>query len=332
MKPKFTFIDLFAGIGGMRIAFERNGGECVFTSEIDKACQLMYKENFGENPHGDITKISENDIPNHDILAGGFPCQAFSIIGNKLGFADTRGTLFFDIERILKVKKPSAFLLENVKQLKSHDNGRTLDVILTHLKNLGYYVHYKVLNGIDFGVPQKRERIIFVGFKENYPFEFPKPKTNSKTLFDILEDESQIEKKHFLSDYFKEKLQKKLKEQKKTPQASPAVWHENKGGNIAMHPYSCALRANGSYNYLTVNGLRRLTPREMLRLQGFPDSFKIVVPDTQARKQAGNSVVIPKIEAVVEAMIKAMSQKPEKTSKQIDLFKNKNEVEKIYVH
>ena len=188
------------------------------------------------------------------------------------------------------------------------------------------------MNGIDFGVPQKRERIIFVGFKENYPFEFPKPKTNSKTLFDILEDESQIEKKHFLSDYFKEKLQKKLKEQKKTPQASPAVWHENKGGNIAMHPYSCALRANGSYNYLTVNGLRRLTPREMLRLQGFPDSFKIVVPDTQARKQAGNSVVIPKIEAVVEAMIKAMSQKPKKTSKQIDLFENKNEVEKIYVH
>lgn len=304
------FIDLFAGIGGIRIAFERVGGECVFTSEWDEPCQVMYEANFGDKPHGDITKLVAEEVPDHDILTGGFPCQAFSIIGNKRGFADTRGTLFFDVERIMKAKQPKAFLLENVKQLTSHDGGRTFKVILETLENLGYFVHYKVLNGLNFGVPQKRERIIIVGFKEDYPFEFPTSATEVKTLADILEPDDQIDKKHFLSNYFRGKLQLRLKEQNKKNTFRPSVWHENKGGNIGIHPHSCALRANGSYNYLTVNGERRLTPREMLRLQGFPDTFNIVVPDTQARKQAGNSVVIPKIEAVARAMIKAMRQKP----------------------
>jgi len=329
---KFTFIDLFAGIGGIRIAFERAGGACVFTSEWDKSCQDMYEANFGDRPHGDITKLVAEDIPDHDILTGGFPCQAFSIIGSKLGFADTRGTLFFDVERILKKKQPKAFLLENVKQLTTHDNGRTFKIILNKLENLGYFVHYKVLNGLDFGVPQKRERIMLVGFKKNYPFEFPKRGTKTKVLADILESDNKIDKKHFLSDYFRKKLQIRLKEQNKKITSRPVVLHENKGGNIGIHPHSCALRANGSYNYLTVNGERRLTPREMLRLQGFPDTFKIIVPDTQARKQAGNSVVVPQIEAVAHAMIQAMTQHQQQNSFQADLFNTKQRLIKIYAH
>lgn len=328
---KFKFIDLFAGIGGIRIAFERAGGKCVFTSEWDEPCQIMYEANFGEKPFGDITKIIANEVPDHDILTGGFPCQAFSIIGNKLGFADTRGTLFFDVERILKAKQPKAFLLENVKQLTTHDNGRTFKVILEHLENLGYFVHHKVLNGLDFGVPQKRERIMIVGFKENYPFEFPRNGAETKTLSDILEPDDQIDKKHFLSDYFRQKIQRKLKEQGKKITTRPVVIHENKGGNLGIHPFSTALRANGSYNYVTVNAVRRLTPREMLRLQGYPDTFKMVVPDTQVRKQAGNSVVIPKIEAVARAMVQAMNQRPQKKPVQVDLF-NEQKIEKIYAH
>ena len=328
---KFKFIDLFAGIGGIRIAFERAGGKCVFTSEWDEPCQIMYEANFGEKPFGDITKIIANEVPDHDILTGGFPCQAFSIIGNGRGFADTRGALFFDVERILKTKQPKAFLLENVKQLTTHDNGRTFKIILGHLENLGYFIHYKVLNGLDFGVPQKRERIMIVGFKESYPFEFPRNGTEKKTLADILEQDDQINKKHFLSDYFRKKLQRKLKEQGKKITTRPVVIHENKGGNLGIHTFSTALRANGSYNYVTVNGERRLTPREMLRLQGYPDTFKMVVPDTQVRKQAGNSVVIPKIEAVARAMVQAMNQKPQRKPVQADLF-NKQKIEKIYAH
>lgn len=304
----FTFIDLFAGLGGMRIAFEKNGGKCVFSSEWDKYCQEMYQEHFGEKPYGDITQISEKDVPNHDILVGGFPCQSFSICGDMKGFSDTRGTLFFDIERIIREKKPKAFLLENVRNLKNHNKGKTLKIILEKLEELGYFIHYKVLNGLNFGVPQKRERIIIVGFKENYPFNFPsKGLGKSKTLEDILEDDSQVDKKHFLSAKMKKKFQNNLK---KEP-FKPSIWHENKSGNIGIHPFSCALRAGGSYSYLTVNGERRPTPREMLRLQGFPDNYKIVVSDCQARKQAGNSVVIPKIEAVAFEMIKAMNTKAE---------------------
>ena len=308
---QFTFIDLFAGIGGVRIAFERAGGKCVFTSEWDKPCQMMYEANFNEKPFGDITKVNAEDVPNHDILTGGFPCQAFSIIGDKRGFADTRGTLFFDVERLLRAKKPSAFLLENVKQLTTHNGGQTFKVILGRLTGLGYFVHHKVLNGLDFGVPQKRERVILVGFKKNCPFSFPSGGCATRTLSDILEPKRSVDKKHRLSDYFRAKIRRKLREQNKRIAYRPAILHENKGGNIGIHPFSCALRANGSYNYITVNGERRLTPREMLRLQGFPDTFKIVVPDTQARKQAGNSVVIPKIEAVARAMISAMRRSQE---------------------
>ena len=327
-KP--TFIDLFAGIGGIRIAFERAGGKCVFSSEWDPPCQAMYEANFGEKPFGDITKINPEFIPNHDVLCAGFPCQTFSIIGTNKGFNDTRGTLFFDIERILKVKQPQAFLLENVRQLTTHDKGRTFKVILNRLKDIGYFIHYKVLNGLDFGVPQKRERIILVGFKEPYLFEFPTNGTKEKSLSDILEPKNQVDKKYFLSKYFQKKIKEKLKEQKKKIICRPVVLHENKSGNIGIHPFSCALRANGSYNYVTLNGERRLTSREMLRLQGFPDSFKVVVSDSQVRKQVGNSVVVPKIEAVAKIIIQTIRRRRKiRQPRQIDLF---GKVERVYGH
>ena len=331
-EKTFKFIDLFAGIGGVRIACEQVGGECVFTSEWDASCQKTYEANFFEKPFGDITKLNAKDVPDHDILTGGFPCQAFSIIGNKKGFADTRGTLFFDIERILKAKQPKAFLLENVKQLTTHDKGRTFETILEHLERLGYFVHHKVLNGLDFGVPQKRERIIIVGFRENHPFIFPEYGTEKKILAEILESESTIDKKNFLSDYFRSKIKQKLREQNKKISFRPAALHENKSGNIGIHPFSCALRANGSYNYITINGERRLTPREMLRLQGFPDTFNIVVPYSHIRKQAGNSVVIPKIKAVASAMIQAMNNEPVKNCGQVDLFGVSQKIQKVYAH
>lgn len=334
MQSDFKFIDLFAGIGGMRIAFERVGGTCVFSSEWDEHCRVMYEANFGNKPFGDITKIKEEEIPNHDILTAGFPCQTFSIMGNQRGFSDIRGTLFFDIVRILKAKRPKAFLLENVKQLVSHNKGKTFKVILEHLNNLGYHVHYKTLNGLDFGVPQKRERIIIVGFQDNYLFKFPVKSNNiNKKLSDILEDDQNIDKKYFLSDYILDKLKKRLDLQKKKIDFWPNIWHENKSGNLGIHPFSCALRANGSYNYLMVNGRRRFTPREMLRLQGFPDTFKIILADIHIRKQAGNSVVIPKIEAVAYAMIESMKQERLKNKGNIlvDLFEDK-EGKGIYAH
>lgn len=308
-KP--TFIDLFAGLGGIRIGFEKAGGKCVFSSEWDESAQRMYENHFGEKPHGDITKIDAKEIPDHDILTGGFPCQAFSIAGNRRGFADTRGTLFFEVERIIKEKKPKAVFLENVKNLTTHDQGRTFKTIVSSLQDLGYFVHFKVLNGLDFGVPQKRERIMIVGFRENHPFEFPtKGKGKKKTLEDILEKDEDIDPKHFLSEYFRSKLQRKLIEQNKQHLISPSIWHENMSGNISMKSFSCALRASGSFNYLVVDGKRRLTPREMFRLQGFPDSYSIVVPDSHARKQAGNAVVVPQMEAMGRAILEALSKPP----------------------
>jgi DNA (cytosine-5)-methyltransferase 1 len=298
-------IDLFAGIGGIRLGFEAWGCKNVFTSEWDKDAQTMYEANFGEKPLGDITQIVPDDIPNHDILLAGFPCQPFSIIGNMQGFADTRGTLFFNIEEILRVKQPYAFLLENVKQLRTHDEGRTFQVIIEKLQSLGYYVHYTILNALDFGLPQKRERTVIVGFKENIRFSFPKPIGAYIPLSEILEPENQIDKKYFAS----KDIAKKRLEKLKTKPLYPSVWHENKGGNISALPFSCALRAGGSYNYLLVNGNRRLTEREMLRLQGFPENFTINVSYTAMRKLTGNSVAVPVFKAVAQQMIEAITNR-----------------------
>ena len=299
------FIDLFAGIGGIRLGFEAHGSKCVFSSEWDTDAQKMYEANYGETPHGDITKIDPEDIPDHDILLGGFPCQPFSIIGKSLGSADTRGTLFFNIEEILRVKKPFAFMLENVKQLQTHDKGRTLGVIKEKLQNLGYFIHIKILNALDFGLPQKRERIIIVGFREDIDFHFPKPLASYIPLSSILEDEEDVDTSFFASEKI---INSRFQKVKKIP-AGDSIWHENKGGNISALPYSCALRAGASYNYLLVNGKRRLTPRELLRLQGFPESFKIVVGYQAIRKLTGNSVAVPVMKAVAEKMILAIENK-----------------------
>ncbi len=287
------FIDLFCGIGGFRYGFEQACKElhiqadCVFSSDIDPYCQEAYAANFGEKPKGDITKIESKDIPDFDILLGGFPCQAFSIIGSRKGFEDTRGTLFFDIARILAEKKPNYFILENVKQLKGHDGGKTIAIIEKTLREQGYDIQYKVLNALDFGLPQKRERIWIVGSKRGlHNFEFPNAKIPMTPLEDILE--THVDSKYFASDYIKNK---RLEKVPKKPEYT-TIWHENKNGHIGIYPYSCALRAGASYNYLLVDGERRLTNREMLRLQGFPENFRIVCNDTQTRKQAGNSLPI----------------------------------------
>lgn len=301
ISKKYKTIDLFAGIGGIRLGFEKHGCINVFTSEWDKHAASMYEANFGEKPHGDINSIEPKDIPDHDILLAGFPCQPFSIAGKGLGFLDTRGTLFFNIEEILRVKKPQAFLLENVKRLTTHDGGLTFKTIIDKLESLNYKVHFKVLNSLNFGIPQKRERIYIVGFLngESYPFQFPKPIEKLKPLAEILLNDDDVDRSYFLT----EELQKKrLAALKKIP-PNPSIWHENIGGNISALPYSCALRAGASYNYLVVNGKRRLTDREMLRLQGFPDSFIINLPYSQSRKVAGNSVSVPVITKIAEEIL-----------------------------
>jgi DNA (cytosine-5)-methyltransferase 1 len=301
-KTPFKTIDLFAGIGGIRLGFEAHGCVTVFASEWDRYAQDMYEANFGERPFGDINAIEPSAIPDHDILLAGFPCQPFSIAGKGLGFADTRGTLFFNIEAILETKRPRAFLLENVKRLTTHDEGRTFAVILDRLDKLGYTVYHRVLNSLDFGVPQKRERIYIVGFSEEIDFEFPSPLGSFAPLTDVLLDDDDVPESYFLSEHLREKRMNAVKGEP----PYPSIWHENIGGNVSALPYSCALRAGGSYNYLVVNGVRRLTDREMLRLQGFPDSFIINIPYSQARKVAGNSVSVPVIKSIAGNLVKAL--------------------------
>jgi len=308
------FIDLFCGIGGFRTAMDQACFEndlipkCVFSSDIDSACQDSYEKNFGHRPVGDITKINEKDIPDHDILFAGFPCQPFSIIGQMNGFNDIRGTLFFDIARIIKHKRPKAFVLENVKQLVGHDGGKTLKKIIKTLqKDLGYHVQYTVLNALDYGLPQKRERVIIVGHRDPIMFSFPSPVRPFKPLSQILE--KKVDPKHFASDYIVEKRKKSHKSAYKI-----SIWHENKSGNICSYPYSCALRAGASYNYLLVNGERRLTPRELFRLQGFPDTYKITENDTHARKQAGNAVPVNLVKAVILKLLPYVAQTMDMTS------------------
>jgi len=302
----FRLIDLFAGIGGMRLGFEGVGGKGVFSSEWDSDAQDTYEANFAERPLGDITKISPLDIPDHDILLAGFPCQPFSIIGERKGFSDTRGTLFFNIEEILKVKKPSAILLENVKQFKTHDEGRTFSTVIQRLTELGYYTHTAILNALNYNVCQKRERTFIVGFRANVNFEFPRPVEKKKTLDVILEPEASIDDGLRASEMIQKKRLDRLKKQGTEP-FYPSVWHENKGGHIGIFPYSCALRANASYNYMLINGQRRPTGREMLRIQGYPDSFKIAVSHSAIRKQAGNSVAVPVIAAIAAEMLSSLT-------------------------
>jgi DNA (cytosine-5)-methyltransferase 1 len=327
-NPKFKFIDLFAGIGGIRLAFQNLGGKCVFTSEWDVYSKKTYEANFGEVPFGDITKISEQEIPDHDILLGGFPCQPFSIAGvskkNALGRAhgfldETQGTLFFDVARIIKHKMPSAFMLENVKNLVSHDKGKTFTIIKETLKELGYSIYFKVLDGQHF-VPQHRERIIIVGFnnkvfKGKETFEFPKMGNTKYSIRDILEEE--VDPKYTLSDKLWNYLQEYAKK------------HKAKGNGFGFgltnldgisRTMSARYYKDGAEILIPQDGLnpRRLTPRECARLQGFPDSFLIPVSDNQAYKQFGNSVVTPLIEAVGKNIIKEISKINEPTKSKIE--------------
>lgn len=290
----------------MRVAFERLGGKCVFSSEIHKYAKKTYEANFSDEPKGDIKKIPASTIPDHDILLAGWPCPSFSIMGKKQGLEDERGALFFEIERILKKKKPKAFLLENVKLLSRMKKGEVLLFIEGKLHDAGYYTYTKVLNALNFGLPQKRERTIIVGFLENYEFEFPEGRENSVDLSEILEPEEDVDEKYVASEHIRES---RMEEVEGDEIFHPSIWHENKAGNVSILPYSVALRANASYNYLLVNGERLPTPREMLRLQGFPENFEVKGPYTQIRRQVGRSVPIPMIEDVGKEMLKAMKRK-----------------------
>ena len=309
-----TFVDLFAGIGGIRIPFDELGYHCVFSSEWDKKACQTYFANFGILPYGDITRIPAERIPKHDILLAGFPCQAFSIMGKMQGFADTRGTMFFEIERILKEHQTPYILLENVKQLVGHDSGRTFKVILERLKQLGYHVKWKVLNALDFGLPQKRERVIIVGFqdKNDYEaFDFEIPHT-SYNLSSVLENDESVDRTLFASDHI---IQKRRERTVGKKIFYPSIWHENKAGNISILDYSCALRTGASYNYLLVNGVRRPSSRELLRFQGFPEKYRIVVSHQDIRKQTGNSVAVPMIRMVAQKISKIINCKEYAASK-----------------
>lgn len=318
-NASFTFIDLFAGIGGMRIAFERTGGHCVYSSEWNKYSQQTYRANFAEQPAGDITQVNAESIPDHDILVAGFPCQPFSIagvskkqsLGRATGFEDkTQGTLFFDVCRILKAKRPKAFMLENVKNLCSHDKGRTFKVILESLEELDYQVFYKIMDGQNF-VPQHRERILIVGFDRkrygrDYKFDFNITPADPKPVIrDILE--KNVSEKYTLSDKLWQYLQ------------NYAAKHKAAGngfgyGIAPLDGVSRTLSAryykDGSEILIEQPGKnpRRLTPRECARLQGFPDDFKIPVSDTQAYRQFGNSVVVPLMENVAQLIIREIKR------------------------
>ena len=313
-KASFTFIDLFAGIGGMRLAFESAGGRCVYSNEWNKYSQQTYFANFGEQPEGDITKVDENSIPDHDVLVAGFPCQPFSIagvskknsLGRETGFQDkTQGTLFFDVCRILKAKRPKAFLLENVKNLKSHDKGRTFKIIMESLNELKYDVYTAILDGQNY-VPQHRERILIVGFdKERYgeslPFSFDiNPKNPKPLMKDILEKSA--DDKYTLSDKLWLYLQNYAAKHKAAGNGFGYGIAERNGISRTL---SARYYKDGSEILIEQKGKnpRRLTPRECARLQGFSDDFKIVVSDTQAYKQFGNSVVVPLMADVAKLIV-----------------------------
>ncbi len=323
----FTFIDLFAGIGGFRIAFEALGARCVFSSEWDKYAQITYRDNFGELPTGDITQIKSIEIPKHDILCAGFPCQAFSIAGRKAGFDDTRGTLFFEVARIIKDKQPKAIFLENVKGLKIHDKGRTLQVILNVLRNdLNYYIpDPQIINAKDFGVPQNRERIYIVGFRKDIAetgFEYPKAQQSNICIRDIMEKEPVSAKYYLSTQYLKTLIEHKKRHSDKgngfgyeiIPLESTAnaivVGGMGKERNLIiddrLKDFKPVTKIKGEVNR---QGIRKMTPREWARLQGFPDSYKITVADVHAYKQFGNSVAVPAVKATGEKILELLYQK-----------------------
>ena len=304
MKSKFKFIDLFAGIGGMRIPFQELGGQCVFTSEFDKFAQITYEANFNEKPSGDITQIDEKDIPKHDLLLAGFPCQAFSQAGLKRGFDDTRGTLFFDIARILKHRKPKAFLLENVKGLRGHDNGNTIKTIIMTLNQMDYKnINIEVLNAKHFGLPQNRERIFIIGFKDDgVNFNFPQPLNTPTRLGNILHKNTS--NKYTISDkiWSSHQMRKKRAREKGYGFGYSLFNRDSKyTSTISARYYK-----DGSEILIDQKNKnpRMLSPREAARLQGFPEDFIVdKVSKGQAYKQFGNAVPVNVIRVIAKRMI-----------------------------
>lgn len=308
---KFRFIDLFAGIGGIRLGFESIGGECVFSSEWDRSAQKTYFANFNESPHGDITKVSVTDIPRFNILLAGFPCQPFSNAGLKKGFEDTRGTLFFDIARIAEYHKPEIIFLENVKNLATHNNGNTLKVIISTLEQMNYKVFYKVLNAKDFGLPQNRARIYIVAFSKNLKntdnktvdihYEFPLPYKIVTSVEDILD--KNVDKKYTISDkLWAGHLRRKEEHKQKGNGFGYSLFNENSQYTSTM---SARYFKDGSEILIEQKNKnpRKITPNEARKLQGFPESFIVPVSDCQAYKQFGNSVAVPVIKAIAREII-----------------------------
>lgn len=303
---KIRFIDLFAGIGGMRLAFEANGGTCVFSSEWDKYAQKTYEANFGEMPFGDITKISERDIPKFDVLLAGFPCQPFSSIGKREGFKhETQGTLFYDVARIIDFHKPIAFLLENVAGLLTHDDGRTFTTIISVLTSLGYAIEYKILDSSDFGVPQKRDRIYIVGFNkrkvQRADFQFPKSRASKVGIGKFVESgiKDLSITKHLQSVYIY-----KLDDGRPeiiTPKSDFPV-------KTLVASYHKIQRLTGTFVKDGPTGLRLLSENECKSIMGFPKNFKIPVSRTQMYRQFGNSVAVPVVKAVARSIVKHLDE------------------------
>jgi DNA (cytosine-5)-methyltransferase 1 len=315
----YTFIDLFAGIGGFRFAFESFGAKCIYTSEWDVHAQKVYKDNFGDQPAGDITKADEKDIPKHDILCGGFPCQAFSISGKQKGFEDTRGTLFFDVARIAKHHKPKILFLENVKNFERHDSGKTLEVVIKTLNEIGYDVFYKVLDASHFGVPQKRERIYIIGFRDDLnvaKFEFPKTPNTPIKLKDFLLPDSQTGKYVINRDDIRIKNHANMQIDMfgNYPLKPIRIGTVNKGGQgeriyhecghaITLSAYGGGVGAKTGLYY--VNGkVRKLAPRECANIMGLPDNFVIHHSSSQAYKQFGNGVVVDVLQYIILDILK----------------------------
>lgn len=329
-NPRFTFIDLFAGIGGFRMAMQNLGGECVFSSEWDEQAQRTYYANYGEVPFGDITKESTKSyIPdNFDILCAGFPCQAFSLAGKRLGFAETRGTLFFDVAEILRRKQPKAFFLENVKGLAIHDRGRTLKTILNTLDEVGYVVPTpQILNAMFYGVPQHRERIYIVGFRKDLgikaeDFQYPERLGHVPCWLDVREAKP-VPAKYYLSETYVETLRRHRARHEAAGHgfgykiiSDDAVANAIVCGGMGRE---CNLVKDFRQTDLTpttnikgeINkeGIRKMTPREWARLQGYPDDFRIVVADASAYKQFGNSVAVPAIQATANQILNTLTEK-----------------------
>ncbi len=318
MPKGVKFIDLFAGIGGFHQAMSQFGGECLFASEWDKEAAKTYFENYQIEPYGDITQIKADEIPPHDMLCGGFPCQAFSISGKQKGFEDTRGTLFFDIARIVEHHKPKVLLLENVRNFEKHDGGKTLQTVIKTLQGLGYATSYQVLNASHYGLPQNRERIFIVGFREDLGianFSFPKPTFQKVSLLDILEDnpiEAKIIEREDIVFTREFEPKQNLFGELDLPNRPMQIGYLNKGGQgeRIYSPYGHAITllaygggAGAKTGLYYIDGkIRKLSPRECARLQGFPDSFKIVSSLTQSYKQFGNSVAVNVLEAIIQAI------------------------------